>query len=162
MNRYLICVLLLSIWGCVTYRKCEQKFGTVHIDTTYVEKPVTVLVPKDSVVLSLKTDTTTVYKEIQQGRAKIIYSRTHEKTIVQADCDSVVVTKTIRVPVESKHITWGVNPFWKTIAYAFITLFLGSWLAWCVRYFMVNYEIDIQRKLIADRQNDGDTNKQSI
>lgn len=110
-------LLILSVFlltSCASYKRCQVKFATTLTDSVKVNVPVSVIVPRDSVVTSFKTDTTYLYKEIQQGRAKIIVERTHTITTVQARCDSVIITKTIRVKVPGPQVVWGVKPAFKT------------------------------------------------
>lgn len=108
-------LVLLTISSCATYKRCSQKFSNVvQTDSVKVLVPVTVTVPKDSVVTSFVTDTTYLYKEIQQGRAKVIVERTNTITTVQAQCDSVIITKTIYVKVPGPRVVWGVSPAYKT------------------------------------------------
>jgi hypothetical protein len=108
-------LIVFTISSCATYKRCSQKFQTATVaDSVKVLVPVTVIVPKDSVVTQFVTDTTYLYKEIQQGRARVIVERTNNITTVQAKCDSVLITKTIYVKVPGPRVVWGVSPRYKT------------------------------------------------
>jgi len=127
-NKILFLILVLAATSCVTYEKCARKFGNTVSDTIRVTIPVSVLVPRDSVITSFKTDTTYLYKEVQQGRAKVIFERTHTITTVQAQCDTITVTKLVPVKVPAKVIKWGVAPWYKTaflITASFLLMCLG-------------------------------------
>lgn len=111
----LLCVLSLTFFfsSCASYKRCRDKFATTVTDSVRVQVPVSVLVPRDSVVMSFVTDTTYFHKEIQQGRAKVIVERTNQITTVQAECDTVTIIKQVpvKVPVQT---LWGVAPWYKT------------------------------------------------
>ncbi len=110
-----LCTLLLifSMCSCASFKRCQQKFGSTVTDSVRIQVPVSVIVPRDSVVTSFLTDTTYLYKEIQQGRAKVIVERTNTVTTVQAKCDTVTVTKLVPVKVPGPRVVWGVAPWYK-------------------------------------------------
>jgi hypothetical protein len=108
----LLCTVLIT--SCATYRRCQDKFATQITDSVRVTVPVTVTVPRDSVVTSFVTDTTYLFKEIQQGRAKVIVERTNTVTTIQAECDTVTLTKSVPVKVPGPRVVWGVNPWYRT------------------------------------------------
>lgn len=113
----LICAALLG--SCVTYKKCQEKFGTPQTDTVQVTVQVPVLVPRDSIITVTKTDTTYLYKEVQQGRARVIIERNPATTTVQAKCDTVTIIRDVPVKVPMKHYVFQDNPdkvskFWKS------------------------------------------------
>ena len=117
-----IIFFVLFATSCTTYKKCQQKYQNTFttIDSVRVTAPVIVTVPRDSVVTSFVTDTTYLYKEIQQGRAKVIVERTNTITTVQARCDTVTIIKTVRANVPVK---WGVAPKYKSwFYYALVAL----------------------------------------
>jgi hypothetical protein len=109
-------IFILTLNSCATFDRCSVKFANrlKVTDSVRVTVPVSVLVPRDSVVTSFVTDTTYLYKEIHQGRAKVIIERTNTITTVQARCDTVTVTKFIRVKVPGERVVWGVKPWYKT------------------------------------------------
>jgi hypothetical protein len=112
--KILITLFLIVICsGCATYNRCLQKFGSEFSDSITVPVQVAVLVPRDSVITSFVTDTTYFFREIQQGRAKVIVERTNTITTVQARCDTVTIVKTkmVRLPGPAK---FGVPPWYKT------------------------------------------------
>jgi|GEM_PF-3846700 len=115
-------IIILTLNSCATYQRCQVKFSNqlTTNDSVRVTVPVSVLVPRDSVVTSFVTDTTYVYKEIQQGRAKVIIERTNTITTVQARCDTVTITKYQRIMVEGPRKVWGVKPFYRN---AFLVAF---------------------------------------
>ncbi|GAB2571781.1 hypothetical protein [Spirosoma areae] len=124
---------MLLLQGCMTFQKAQRKFATNVADTTFTT--ITTVVPKDSAVLRIVTDTTTVVHEIRQGRAKIIYQRDPKMTIIKAECDSVVIEK--RVPVYVTKQVWGVDPAYKDQAntrLAIIKVLLGIILAGVLAY----------------------------
>jgi hypothetical protein len=106
--------VLFAVCSCASYKRCQQKFASTITDSVKISVPVSVLVPRDSVITAFVTDTTYLYKEIQQGRAKVIVERTHSITTVQAQCDSVTITKPVYVKVPGPRVVWGVSPKYKT------------------------------------------------
>lgn len=117
MKQIIIALLLsVSICSCATYKRCSQKFSNTVLDSVQVMVPVAVTVPRDSVVTSFVTDTTYLYKEVQQGRARVIVERTNTVTTVQARCDSITIVKLKYVKVPGPRVVWGVSPTYKTQA----------------------------------------------
>jgi hypothetical protein len=117
MKNALIALLLtLAATSCTTFQKAFRKYGHMANDTTLVEIPVTVTVPRDSVVMVLKTDTTHIIQEMRQGRATVKIIRDHTNTIVQADCDSVIKTVTGKTKVVTRTVNWGVDPKYESQA----------------------------------------------
>jgi hypothetical protein len=100
--------------SCASYKRCQQKFANIVTDSVKVTVPVSILVPKDSVIATFVTDTTYLYKEVQQGRARVIVERTHSITTVQAKCDTMFITKYVPVKVPGARVVWGVSPKYKT------------------------------------------------
>lgn len=114
-NTLLVALAAIILSSCVTFERCKSKFGENAVtDSIKVMVPVSVLVPKDSVVTSFITDTTYFYKEIIQGRAKVIVERTNTITTVQAQCDTVTIIKKVPVKVPGPQVIWGVAPWHKT------------------------------------------------
>lgn len=114
-NILLITLTAFLLSSCVTFQRCKDKFGENTVtDSVKVIVPVSVLVPKDSIVTSFVTDTTYFYKEITQGRAKVIVERTNTVTTVQAKCDTVTIFKKVPVKVPGPQVVWGVAPWHKT------------------------------------------------
>lgn len=95
--------------GCTTFEKAQRKYSTNVVDTTF--STYKTVVPRDSAVLRLVTDTNTVIHEIREGRTRIIYQRNPKMTVIKAECDSVVIEK--RVPVYIEKQVWGVDPAYK-------------------------------------------------
>lgn len=127
-------LLFFELTGCMSFRKAERRYATSVIDTTYTV--VKKVVPKDSVILRLVTDTSTVIREIRQGRATIIYRRNPRQTSVQANCDSIVVEK--KVPVYITKQVWGVSPNYKTATHLLIGIVIALLF---VYFFTRNYQI---------------------
>lgn len=107
-----LCLLLL-LTSCASFKRCSQKFANTVTDSVKVAVPISVLVPRDSVITSFVTDTTYLYKEVQQGRAKVIVERTNTITTVQARCDTVTIEREVMVRVPGPRVVWGVAPFYK-------------------------------------------------
>lgn len=116
MKKTLILCLLASIASCTTLKKCERKFAKTITDTVTIKKQIVVTIPKDSSVLRIITDTTTLIREVRQGRATVRIVREPTYTTVYASCDSARIVKeaTLRMPKNTIQI--GVNKNWK---YAF-------------------------------------------
>jgi hypothetical protein len=116
MKRIILVILVLAVASCTSFKRCQLKFANqlTTVDSIKVPVPVSVVVPRDSVITSFVTDTTYLYKEIQQGRARVIVERTHSITTVQARCDTVTITRIIRVSVPGPRVIWGVKPWYKT------------------------------------------------
>ncbi len=137
-------VALLS--SCTTFEKAFRKYANNKVDTTFVT--VSQTVPHDSAVLHLVTDTTTVYKEVRQGRARIIYQRDGRTTLVKANCDSVVVEK--KVPQYITRQMWGVDPKfksdadrWRTIAFVLMGLIGTAVIAYVFTYHL---KLDVSQR----------------
>lgn len=141
MTRLLTLVLCafatLPLLQCATYKRCQQKFATTTRDTVTITVPV--LVPRDSVITSFITDTTYLYREVQQGRARLRIERTPKQTRIQADCDTVTIYK--KVPVATTINRWGVDPWYQKGTWFFGLLWLGTMLYLLfVHYFHINIE----------------------
>ncbi|WP_080058308.1 hypothetical protein [Spirosoma aerolatum] len=132
-NCLLFAVACFFLTSCLTYQKALRKFGHLAKDSATVVVTDTLITKKDSVVLRLKTDTTTVHQVIQEGRARIIYDRTHTITQVKAECLPDTIIREIQAncpPVAS----FGIAPWYR----------LGFWiaigvLAVCVLIFLLSY-----------------------
>ena len=129
----LIGMVALCCVGCTTFEKAKRKYATNVTDTTFTT--VRTVVPKDSAVLRIVTDTTTVVHEIRQGRARIIFQRDPKTTVIKAECDSVVVEK--KVPVYITKQVWGVDPAYKdradtrlNVIWGLLALLLAAILAY--------------------------------
>jgi hypothetical protein len=120
-QRMYVPLTLLLLSSCTTFKAAKRKFMSTVSDTTYTT--VTTTVPRDSAVLRIITDTTTVVHEVRQGRARIIYQRTPQTTLIKADCDSVIVEK--KVPQYITKQVWGVDPKYKDQAAYYKTGFFG-------------------------------------
>ncbi|GAB4042193.1 hypothetical protein [Spirosoma litoris] len=107
-----VVALLMSLDSCTSFEKAKRKYATTLVDTTFTT--VRVVVPSDSAVLRLVTDTTTVTHEIREGRTRIIYQRSPKTTVIKAECDSVVVVK--EVPKYITKQVWGVDPAYQSKA----------------------------------------------
>lgn len=139
----LVALSISTLSSCVTYKRCQQKFGENAVtDSVKVTVPVSVLVPRDTVITSFVTDTTYLYKEVQQGRAKVIVERTHSITTVQAKCDTVTIIKKVPIKVPGPQVVWGVAPWHKT---AFRLTAAGLILA--LVYIFFNKFFKINRKV---------------
>ncbi|MDI9870588.1 hypothetical protein [Flectobacillus roseus] len=115
MRYLLILIALIVTQSCVTFQKCQDKFGKTTVgDTVTITKTVTLSVPKDSIVTTYQNDTVTFYKEIQQGRARLIIEKTPIYTTIKADCDSVQKTTQVQIKYVPIKNTWGVKPIYKT------------------------------------------------
>lgn len=121
--------------SCSSYARFKQRSQRgLDIDTTYSE--ILAYSPKDSVILRVKTDTTTVYQTIRQGKAQIIYQRDHTNTIVQAKCDPDTIR--VKVPVRVETARFGVNPIWKTVGIGTLSLLVLIFIAgWLVKNFTI-------------------------
>lgn len=138
----LLAFCLFSMTSCVTYGRFVRKFGHVGNDSATVVINDTVTIPKDSVILSLKTDTTTVHQVIQQGRAQIIYDRTKTVTRIQANCRDTTIIK--EVPAKCPPVTsFGIAPWYKTAFY--VTLFLLA-VAVVAYIFIYQFQISITKR----------------
>lgn len=106
MSRVVVMLVVVLVLGsCVSYDRCVRKYGRMQADSILV--PFDVVIPGDSVLTVLQIDSIpffvpgdTVYVESPESRARIRYWRDkYDNSIgIQADCDSVVVRDTIRVP----------------------------------------------------------------
>ncbi|KAB7728123.1 hypothetical protein F5984_20470 [Rudanella paleaurantiibacter] len=149
MKALLYLVIASFLGGCMTFEKARRRYSTTEIDTVY--QTISTVVPRDSAVLRVVTDTTTVVREIRQGRARIIYERNPRTTTIKANCDSVFIEK--KVPVVITKQVWGIDPKWKeraedaelwvsrwrTAAFVLLGLILSTLAAiWFLRTFTVS------------------------
>lgn len=139
------CLLLTAY--CLLLSSCSQRrlLRKLQTDTVTVRQMVTVTVPKDSAVLRIVTDTTTVIKEIRQGRATVRIVREPTYTTVYATCDSVKITKEAIAKVPRNTIIVGVSRWYKTGFWIVLLLFgLLSTALWLSRL----WTIQITRKFV--------------
>ena len=141
--RNLAFLLLLLCSSCASYKRCVKKFGNTVTDTVTVNVPVLVAIPRDSVVIQTRTDTTYFVKESQQGRARVRLERTPTTTTASATCDSIIIERRVPVRVPVSTTTMGVNPRWRQLAYV-----LGFLLMLCLAYNLVNhfFTVSIKKK----------------
>lgn len=132
---FLLLIIILLAFGC-SQRRLLRKLST---DTVTVRQLVTVTVPKDSAILRLITDTTTVVREVRQGRATVRIVREPHFTTVYANCDSVKIIKEAVAKVPRNNIIVGVNKWYKRGFFSLLILLgilcMGIWLS---RFFTVN------------------------
>lgn len=127
--------ILLLLSSCSRSRLL-RKLAT---DTVTVRQMVTVTVPRDSAVLRLVTDTTTVIREIRQGRATVRIVREPHFTTVYATCDSVRISKEAIAKVPRNTIIVGVNRWYKTGFWvAFLLFGILSAAIWLSRTWAIN------------------------
>lgn len=141
--KYLIVFSLCLLASCTTLKRCERKFSTILTDTVIVKKQIVVNVPKDSAVLRIKTDTTTIYKEIHQGRATVRIIREPTFTTVYATCDSLRIVKEAIAKIPQKVIKMGVSHFYK---YAFFIVLAALALLCAALYLSRIWTIQITKK----------------
>lgn len=111
--------------GCATFEKARRRYATDMADTTFTT--ITTMIPRDSVRLVIKTDTTRIIERMRQGRATVTIIREPTYTTIKADCDSL--TKSHRVGTKIITQKWGVDPAykesserWKVVALTTIAL----------------------------------------
>ncbi|KAA9357247.1 hypothetical protein [Larkinella humicola] len=127
MKYVLILCLAVTLPGCLTQKKILRKAETL-VDTTYVTQVETVMIPRDSAVVRLTTDTTHVKVIERQGRATVTVIRTPTETTARADCDSIVKEVRVQIPCPPQLIV-GVNENWRTAAFVLGALLLLSWVS---------------------------------
>lgn len=132
---FLLLIIVLLAFGC-SNRRLLRKLAT---DTVTVRQKVTFTVPKDSAVLRIITDTTTVVREIRQGRATVRIVREPTYTTVYANCDSVKITKEAIAKVPRNTIIAGVHRWYK-IGFWIVLLLFGilSTAIWLSRTWAIN------------------------
>ncbi len=133
---------LTSLSGCMTYERAVKKFGHMAYDSTTITVRDTVIIPKDSVSLILKNDTTTVYREIQQGRAKVIVERTHTYTIIKATCAGDTIARETKAKVAPR-VSFGVAG-WYQPAFWIVSAILGM-IAMIVAFFAPSVYNNLRR-----------------
>lgn len=114
-------LLLGNLSGCMTLKKAERKYATNVVDTTFTT--ITTVIPRDSAVTVVKTDTTYLKQIIRQGRATVTIIREPTNTTVIANCDSLSQSK--RFPVQTVKQIWGVSPNYKTATHVLIGLVIA-------------------------------------
>lgn len=109
-------LLTVGLAGCATFNRCKTKFGGTFTDTVRVQQTVRLTLPRDSAVISLVNDTTTVIREVTSHRARVIVQKTRDVIHVRAVCDTVFLEKTVEVKTPTVQ-NWGVSPNWKYATY---------------------------------------------
>lgn len=144
--------LLFMMSSCMTYERAVKKYGHMAKDSIHVTVRDTVTIPKDSVIVHLNNDTITTYKEIQQGRTKVIVERTHTQTTIKATCeaDTIYLQKIVTLPPVVK---FGIAPWFKNAFY--ITLGLLLMIALIVYFFVKSRSAGRQaaKQVAEDQQN---------
>lgn len=117
LKTLLFALLTFGLAGCATFSRCKTKFGNTFTDTVRVQETVRLTVPRDSAVLSLVNDTTTVVREVVNHRARVIVEKTRDVIHVRAICDTVFMEKIVEIKTPTVQ-NWGVSPGWRTASYA--------------------------------------------
>lgn len=121
-----LALLALLLSGCLTRKKILRKAEQL-VDTTYVTKTETIIIPKDSAIVRFRTDTTYVKVVEKQGRATVTVIRTPTETTAKAECDTIYKEVRVTVPCPPQLIV-GVNEHWRTAAFILGGLLLVSWI----------------------------------
>lgn len=122
----ILLITLCSLSSCLTQKKILQKAEQLT-DTTYVTKVETITIPKDSVIIRTKTDTSRVLIRERQGRATVTLIRTPVETIAKAECDTIIREVRVTVPCPPQLII-GVNKWWRVAAIALGGLLVMSFM----------------------------------
>jgi hypothetical protein len=126
---------LLFTTSCASlYSRAKARYGTTTIaDTTYTR--ITLTVPRDSVILKVRTDTTHLIERTRQGRATVTIIREPTYTTIRADCDSARRDTVVATRIITER--WGVDPAyqeratkWKTAFWVAIGLLLMAALVY--------------------------------
>lgn len=130
-------LLAAALVNCHPYEVAKRKYAKDVIDTTYTT--ITTTIPRDSVRLVVRTDTTHIIERVRQGRATVTIIREPKNTTVIANCDSV--TKPQKVMVKTVRQVWGVDPrfrdqakTWRTVAFVLIGLIGAGVIAYVLTY----------------------------
>lgn len=138
----------LCLFSCgPTYQRCFDKYGrsTTTYDTTRHTIRDTVTVPRDSVVLVLKTDTTRVIEHFTQGKATVTIIREPTNTTVLANCESTTIIREIKLPPTAiTDNTWGVANWYKWAFWMVAGMVLVLLLVW---YLTTRLAVSVTRKL---------------
>jgi hypothetical protein len=97
----------------MTFDRARRRYATIHADTVTVTKQVTLMIPKDSAVLRIITDTTHVVSEARQGRATVRIVREPRYTTVYAQCDSAAIVRNVEAKFAQQQNHWGVSRWYK-------------------------------------------------
>jgi hypothetical protein len=127
------------------YELAKARFATVEHDTTF--STITTTIPRDSVVVKFKTDTTRYIEKTRQGRATVTIIREPTNTTVIANCDSLSKSQQVATSIENQK--WGVDPAyqkWRYISFGLIGLFALFFLLLIalivgVKFFTRNYSV---------------------
>jgi len=105
----LVIAILLLCTGCVTQKKCIEKFG----DTIRVTVKDTIYIPKEVINFSFQTliDTLEVVDTfyIKQGRASATF--TPQSVTIECEADTIYKERVIKVPAIKEPLPhWSKNP----------------------------------------------------
>lgn len=115
---FALCIVAM-LNSCVTYKKCQDKFGSNYTDTTYVTKEVTTVIPKDSITTVFRNDTNfTHVVETERTILKIQKEPTY--TYVTCESKEIIKTITVKAPCPPVPQNWGVAPWHKTVNYVLL------------------------------------------
>ncbi len=122
LSTLLVIGMAFLLFGCSSlYERARLRYATAKVDT--VAQAIKVIVPADSVSLTVPTDTTTIIREIHHDRARIVFRRDKNQTTVQAFCDTLVITKKVATQITTQH--WGVDPKYKQQAETRLSIIYG-------------------------------------
>ncbi len=107
---FALIVIMLAGSACTSYDRCMRKFGHTVIDTAIVT--VEHIIPKDSVITHIHIDSIQymipgeVYEQ-KSERATIKYWKDKYSNLLmmQAECDTIILRDTIRVPYATQIFT---------------------------------------------------------
>lgn len=142
MKTVIVLVMCIGVSSCMTFQKAQRRYATNVADTIFTT--VITTVPRDSVRLVVKTDTTRIIERMRQGRATVTIIREPTNTTVLADCDSLTRSQQVATRIITQK--WGVDPAykvtsdrWRTVALTLIALALvGTSLYFLSHKFTVN------------------------
>ncbi|UHG93437.1 hypothetical protein [Spirosoma oryzicola] len=100
--------------GCSSFESAFRKYGQTVTDTTMVTVPVAVTIPRDSAVITVRTDTSRVIIEEHNRTSWVRLYRDKNQTRVEGGCDSATIAKDVLAKVPRKQAIWGVDPKYKT------------------------------------------------
>lgn len=116
-NAVPIALLFLLLSSCTSYERLLRKYTTKWTDTTYIEKTVVTMIPRDSAVLVLDrktfTDTSQVTVWHENNRAKVIVEKYRDVVTVKAECDTIYKKQIVRVGFPPQPAKIGVAPWYK-------------------------------------------------
>lgn len=138
-------LIALMLNSCVSFKKCQEKYGSKYTDTTFVTVSDTVRIDKDSISVSYRNDTI-FHKVIERGNTILTIQKEPKYTYVT--CETKEIQKVITLQAKCPPVAqfWGVSPNWKTAVYVLSGALLLALICLLILFFIKRNNLSIFNK----------------